>query len=103
MSISDELQRLADLHSNGALTDAEYQTAKEQVLGIEHNLLALDSENEVEAEFDFLEPFEEADEENLGLGIEPRQFTLKSISMALAGIALLFLALVMQALLASSC
>jgi phage shock protein C len=33
MTVSDELTRLHELHQAGALTDAEYETAKAKVLG----------------------------------------------------------------------
>jgi len=33
-SETDELQRLADLHASGSLTDEEYAAAKAKVLGI---------------------------------------------------------------------
>ncbi len=37
MSISEELQKLADLHRNGALSYEEFELAKRQVLGSSHD------------------------------------------------------------------
>lgn len=43
MNISDELKKLHELHQSGALTSAEFESAKKKILGSDENKTSSDS------------------------------------------------------------